>query len=455
MVRPPRSVAVAALLLTTGLPLAASAQDLQYRAVVAAGLQATDNLQFAPMNGPDGVEKPKPGFIGELGPSFIVSYETPRWLHELQYTLNFATVLGEGQQYNYTNRVEARSRYDVSEVTVANFALRATEGGFAFFPDPQPGQPVNAIVPGQFTFVNAEIAETVNRRLTEDVTFNEQVTGTAFFPVDANPPRSIVLGANLQLGLQYNDAPDTFAANFTSQVAVSTDQPCTEDGQCGQGRVCAVALNKCVIPDTTAAPLRAIIENQVNAPQLASRLGGNYRHDFENGFFSELDVGVQQVMRLTDGGGQNWGPAGRAALRYEREEAAVTLSFNHGTQLNIDLGGLVLADNVDLNTTIPLDRETRNLVLTLQGGFQRGTQYATDGSLDPGFSLFAGDAGLTYRPERWLPNFQVTLRYQFRYQISEPVPGAAVKPIELHAMRNAVALNFGFEFPERKGAGGQ
>jgi len=450
VVRPPRSIAAAALVGILCATRAASAQDLQYRGTVNAGIQATDNIQFAPMNPVTGANGPTPGFIGEVTPALILSYETPRWLHELQYTFNFAAVFGVGQQINYTNRLELRSRHDVSPITEATFAVRATQGQQTFFPEPQPGQAARVVLPGTFTFVTAEVAQGINRRLSEDAALTEASTVNVFLPVNPEPPRPVVFGANVQLAAQYNDDPDNYALNLGSQLAITGEIECTLDAQCGAGRVCAVATRRCVIPDSTTAVRRSELEAQINAPQLATRLGGNYRHDFKNGFFSDLDLGVQQVMRLTDGGGQIWQPVGRIGIRYEREEATIALNLNHGTVLDPQVGGLVLADNVDLNGTIPIDRETRYFVLQLQMGYQRGTSLNPFGALLPGFQVFAGDAGLTYRPQRWIPGLQVALRYQFRYQITEPAADGTREEVELHAMRNAVMLNFGFEFLEKR-----
>lgn len=446
----PRSLLPAVLLASFCTSRAAPAQDMQLRGTFAANVQGTDNVQFVPSNGLPGAAKPTPAFIVDLTAAGVFSYETPRWLHELQYTLNLASVIGIGQQYNYTNRLEARSKYDVSDLSVANFAVRLGQGQLTFFPSFEPGKPVAAFAPGTFTFVTAELAEGYNRRLSERVNFNQALALNYFQPVDSDPPRPAVFGGNLQMGLQYADDPDAFNVNFGSQLGVTQDIQCFNDAQCGAGRVCAVATNRCVVPETTAAPLREQIQAQINAPVLASRLGVGYRRDFKNGFTGELDLGVQQAMRLTDGGGQNWQPVGRLGVRYQEEDAALQLTLNHGAQLNIDIGGLVMATNADLVGTVPIDRQTRNFILTIQTGYQRGTPFDTFGVLLPGFHVAAADAALAYRPERWLPNLQAGLRYQFRMQITEAQAGVPVVPVNLIAMRHAVVFNVGFEFPERK-----
>jgi hypothetical protein len=453
VVRPHRSLAAAALVGALCSTRPASAQYVEYRGTIAVGVQATDNVQFAPTNPPAGVAGPSPGFVAELNPAVVVSYETPRWSHELQYALNFAALIGIGQQFNYTNRLEARSRYEVSPVTNANFALRATQGQQTFFPDPQPGQAARIVVPGTVVFTNAEIAEGLNRQLSEDATIAQQLTANVFYPVQSTPPRPAVYGVNGQLGFAYNDDPNNYGINLGSQLAVTGEIECVNDGQCGAGRVCAVATGRCTLdPHNTELRNRELAAT-VNAPQLATRLGGTFRHDFKNGLFSEVDLGVQQVMRLTDGGGQFWQPVGRLGLRYEDDGSGVGLTFNHGTQLDPEVGGLVFADNAELQSAFPIDRRTRNFVLQLQAGYQRGTAIDPVGAVLPGFQLFAGDAALNYRPEqRLLPNFQATLRYQMRYQITEPTPDGTRKLVELMALRNAVMINLGFEFPERKPA---
>lgn len=428
----------------------ARGQYVQARGTFAANVMGTDNVQFVPGNGLPGAPAPTPAFVFDVSPAGILSYETPRWLHELQYTLNFATVIGNGQQYNYTNRLEARSRYEVSDLTVANFAVRLQQGGLTFFPAPEAGQPVAAFAPGTFTFVTGELAQGVNRRLSERLAVTENLTLNLFQPVASDPPRPPVYGANLQAALAYNDDPDNYNVNFGSQLGMTGEIECDADAQCGGGRVCAVATHRCVVPETTAAPLREQLEAQANAPILASRLGVGYRRTFENGFNTDLNVGVQQAMRLTDGGGQNWQPVGRIAVQYQQEEAAIQLTLNHGAQLNLAVGGLVMATNVDLVGTVPIDRQTRNFVVTLQTGYQRGTPFDTFGALLPGFHVAAVDAGLAYRPERWLPNLAMGLRYQFRMQLTEAQAGVSRVPVDLLATRHAVTFNVGFEFPERK-----
>lgn len=445
-----RLLATAALIAPLVVAGEAGAQYVQARGVFTANLMGTDNVQFVAVNGPDGAAKPTPAFVFDMNPGAILSYETPRWLHEVQYTLNFATVIGVGQQYNYTNRLELRSRYDVSELTVANLALRLTQGGLTFFPTPEPGKPVAAFAPGTFTFATVEVAEGVNRRLSERLAVNENLTLNAFRPVAADPPRPGVWGANFQAALAYADDPSNFNVNIGSQLGLTEEIECTNDAQCGAGRVCAVATNRCTILATVAPPLRDQISAQVNAPILANRIGVGYRRTFDNGFNTDLNVGVQQVMRLTDGGGQNWQPVGRIAVQYQREEAAIQLTLNHGAQLNLDIGGLVMATNADLVGTIPIDRETRNWVVAIQTGYQRGTPFDAFGVLLPGFHVAATDVGVVYRPERWLPNLQAGLRYQFRMQLTEAQAGASVVPVDLIAMRHAVVFNVAFEFPERK-----
>ncbi|MEZ4297277.1 MAG: hypothetical protein R3B70_20100, partial [Polyangiaceae bacterium] len=417
----------------------------------AGNVQVTDNIQFVPYNSPDGAQKPRAGVVGELNPAVILSYETPRWLHELQYTLNLATVFGVGDQFNYTNRLELRSRYDVSELTQVNFAIRATQGGVTFFPEPEAGKPVAAFAPGVFTFGTLELAQGVNHRLGEFVVFTEQAQVQVFRPIQADPPRPGVYGGNMQLAIAYNDDPDNYAANLGVQLAATEEIECVNDQQCGAGRVCAVATRRCEIASTTAPALADEIRAQANAPMIANRLGVNYRHDFRNGFNGEVDLGVQQAMRLTDGGGQNWQPVGRLGLRFQEEDINFAITANHGAQLNPNAGGLVMATNVDLVGGVALDRQTRNWVVQLQTGYQRGTPFDTFGALLPGFHVAAADAALTYRPERWLPNFTAALRYQFRVQITEAQPGLAVLE-DLIAMRHAVAINVGFEFPEKKPA---
>lgn len=429
-----------------------SAQNIQWRGIFGANLQGTDNLQFVPMNG---ATKPIPGFTVDLNPSGILSYETPRWLHELQYTLNLAAVLGDGQQINYANRLELRSRYDVSELTVTTFAVRFTQGELRFFPTPIAGQPAAAWAPGQFVFVTGEIAHGLNHRISERLAFTENVNVNIHRPVVATPPRPEVLGAGLQLALQYADDPDNFNVNFGSQLGMTGEAECV-DGGCGPDRVCRVRPlpRRCVVPDTP--PLtptrRAELEATLNPPLLANRLGAGYRHDFKNGFNADLNIGVQQAMRLTDGGGQNWQPVGRLQIAFQEEDIAFQLGFNHGAQLAVELGGLVMATNVDLGGAFPLDRRTRNFMMQVQLGYQRGTPFDATYLLLPGFHVGAFDAGIAYRPERWLPNLQIGIRYSFRVQLTEDQAGGPVVEEDLIAIRNAVMANVGFEFPEKKPA---
>lgn len=430
-------------------PRLANAQATELRGAFNAGIQGTDNVQFAPSNGVDGVAKPRPGAVLDLNPAVVFTYEAPRWQHTVQYTLNFATAFGVGTQVNYNNRLELRSRYEVSELTESNFALRVNQGGITFFPEPEAGKPVAAFAPGTFTFMNFEIAEALNRRLSDRLAVNGQIQGNVFRPVAADPPRPAVFGANFQGAVNYNDDPETFAVNLGVQVAATEEIECLNDAQCGAGRVCAVATRRCEIASTTAKPLADEIRAQANAPIMANRIGVGYRHDFKNGFSAEADLGVQQAMRLTDGGGQNWQPVGRLALRYQQEELALGLTGNHGAQLNVDVGGLVMATNAEIVAASAIDRQTRYFNLQLQAGYQRGSPFDAFGALLPGFHVAAFDAALTYRPENFLPNFTAALRYQYRIQITEAQPGLAV-PFDLITTRHGVNLNIAFEFPERK-----
>lgn len=468
VVRPPPAfarVAFAGLLAfaaSSALPREAGAQYTTARGVFQGGLEYTDNVNFLAMNAPTQVgatdasaPRPRPGFTLNLNPSAIGTYETPRSLTELQYTLQFATVLGIGQQLNYTNRLEVRHRYDATDLTTVNFAVRGTQGQQNMFPEPQPGAATTLIVPGQFTFGTAEVAENLNTRLSPDVVFTQAVGANYFYPIDAKPARANVFAANAALALQYNDDPTNYGITLNAQLTAPGDIECdpyATVNACGGGRTCAVATRRCVIDASMTETARKILEAKANPPTFGGRLGVNIRHDFKNGFNGEIDLGVQQLMRLTDIGGQNWQPAGRMAIRFAEEDIAAGLTFNHGTQLNLDLGTLVLADNLDLVGAVPLDRQTRKWMLQLQASYQRGTIIDNFGALQPGFQVVGGDLALTYRPENWLPNLAFALRYNIRYQVTEPAANGNTVNYNLEALRNAVALNVGFEFPERRPA---
>ena len=445
--RPVASLAFAGVLVFSG---SARAQYVTARGVFAGAFEWTDNVAFVAMNAPGGGDGPRSGFTAALNPAVIATYERPRSLTEAQYTLNFATLLGVGQQINYTNRLELRHRYDVTDLTVVNFALRGTQGQQTMYPEPQPGAATTLIVPGTFTFATVEVGENLNTRLSPDVVFTQQFGGNIFYPIAADPARANVYAANLALALQYNDDPTNYGLTLNSQLAATGDLECKNDAECGANATCAIATHRCVINDTAAEPTRKDLENKRNPATLGSRLGVNIRHDFKNGFNGEADLGVQQLMRLSDAGGQNWQPAGRLAIRFAEEDITAGLTFNHGTQLNLDLGGIVLADNVDLVGTYPLDRQTRRWMTQLQVAYQRGTLLDNEGALLPGFQVFGSDLVLTYRPETVVPNLAFALRYSFRYQITEPAANGNAVSYDLHAMRNAVGLTVGFEFPERR-----
>lgn len=462
MVRLPRPFA---LLAFAGVALCSGAAEAQYttaRGVFAGGFEYTDNTNFTAMNAPApqgataaAAPKPRPGFTLNLNPAAILSYETPRTLTELQYTLNFATVLGIGNQVNYTNRLELRTRYDVSDLTVTNFIVRATQGQQTLFPEPTPGAATTLIVPGTFTFGTVELAQNANSRLSPDWVLTEQVGANFFYPIQATPPRPSVYAANGALALTYNDDPTFYGATLNSQFVATGDLECdpwATVNTCGANRTCAVATRRCVIDSSLTEAARKEAEARTNPPMLASRLAFNMRHDFKNGFTGEIDLGVQQAMRITDTGGQNWQPTGRIAVRYAEEDIQAGLTFNHGTQLNVDLGTLVLVDNVDLVAVIPLDRQTRRFVLQTQASYQRGTLIDNFGALKPGFQVVGGDVALAYRPENILPNLFFALRYAIRYQVTEPAANGNAVSYDLLALRNAVGLNVGFEFPERRPA---
>ncbi len=447
----------------------ASAQDVQYRVQVAANLQATDNVLFTPMNGRasgvcyDGNPNndlqncPTAGFVGEVAPGLLLTYETPRWLHSLAYNFNFAAVLGAGNQINYENRLELRSRYDVSELTQTTFVLRAAQGQQTIFPQALPGQPVAALLPGEFMYTNVEAQETLTRLLSEEAALAQQLGIQVFRPIQElgvaregrqDPPRAGLFTANFQLAWQYNDAPKAFALTYGAQLT-AFDTYCNLPAECGNAEEFACVDNRCVVREgELAAPRREELVAIATSPQLLNRLAGTFRYDWRNGFNTDFDLGVQQIMRVLDGGGQNWQPVGRIAVGYEREEGQFQLIFNHGSQINTAVGGVVFADNIDLTGNLPLDRQTRTLMLQLQLGYQRGSVIDVAGELLPGFDLFAADVGLEYRPPRYLRGANFNVRYQLRYQITEP-PLRSGELESLQAMRNTVLFGLGFQFPDR------
>jgi hypothetical protein len=462
VVRPHRSLAILLAAGALSFSAEARAQYTTLRSVFGGAFEYTDNSNFVALNAVQPADrtaanevKPRPAFTMNLNPSVIGSLETPRSLTELQYTLNFATAFGIAKQVNYTNRLEVRTRYDLSDITVANVAIRATQGEQNMYPEPQPGQAVQVIIPGKFGFGTLEVAQGINHRISQDVAFTEQGGANLFYPTYALPARPKVFAANFAAALQYNDDPTNYALTFNTQLAATESLPCdpyATANQCGANRTCAVATRTCVIDADVTEAARQAIAAKINAPTLGSRLAGNVRHDFKNGFTAELDLGAQQLMRLTDAGGQNWQPAGRIAIRFAEEDLQAGFTFNHGTQLNIDLGAIVLADNVDLVGVVPVDRQTRRWVLQMQAGYQRATLIDGLGKMLPGFQVVGGDVALAYRPENWLPNMAVALRYQIRFQVTEPNAVGSLANYELYTLRNAVGLTVGFELPERKPA---
>ena len=439
----------------------AGAQALGWRSIFGGAFEYTDNSNFVAENAVQPADrtaanevKKIPAFTLNLNPSLLLSAETLRSMTELQYTLNFATAIGVAKQLNYTNRFELRTRYDISDLTVGNVAIRATQGEQTMFTEPQPGQAVAVVVPGKFGFMTLEAAENFNRRLSEFVVFTQQGGANVFLPTYAIPARPKLFAANMAMAVGYNDDPTNYALNFATAFATTETLQCdpyATVNPCGANRTCAVATRQCVIDDTITPIARKALEAKINAPTLGSRLGGNVRHDFKNGFSAELDLGVQQLMRLSDLGGQNWQPAGRIAIRFAEEDVQAGFTFNHGTQLNIELGGLVMGDNVDLVAVTPLDRQTRKWILQMQTGYQRATTIDGLGKLLPAVQVVGGDVAIAYRPEQFvLPNLAFALRYQIRFQITEPNAVGSTANYELYTLRNAVGFTVGFEYPERK-----
>ena len=463
---------------------AAGAQDRQYQVQIQAGLQVTDNVLFTPMNGPaqatcednnpnnDGQNCARPGFLANLNPNAVFTYETPRWLHALAYNFALQWNLGGQDQINFEHGIEGRSRYDVSELTQTVHALRVQYGQQTFFPQAAPGIAGNAAAfqpqAQEFQYVNLEVQQGVTRALGEDTGLNGNLTFQTFQPIqdltinrDAQqqPPRPGIYNANIQLGLQHNDAPTEYGVALGSQL-IAFDVYCRVAAECGDAEIFACVENRCVIKEGQLTPTR---EEEIRAittsPQLLSRLVGSVRRDWQNGFATDLDLGVMHVMRVVDFGGQNWQPIGRAAIRYDREEANLELTYNHGAQINPAVVGVVVADNVELTGNVPIDRETRDLLFQIQLGYQHGSIVDEFGDLSPTFDLIATDVALEYRPRRWLPSATIALRYQFRYQITQMLVGggfggaaaanAALESGPLQAMRNAVLLNFGYQFPDR------
>ena len=481
----PSTIAAAFAAVSILIAHAAAAQDRQYQVQIQAGIQATDNVLFTPRNGPasavcddgnpanDGQNCPTFGFIGEVNPSAVFTYETPRWLHALAYNFVLQWNMGGQDQVNFENGLEARSRYDVSELTQTTHGLRAQFGQQTFFPQAAPGMNGTAAAfqpqAQEFHYLNLEVQQGVIRALGEDTGFNGNLTLQTFQPIQdlsidraeqQQPPRAGLYNANLNLALQHDDAPTEYGVAAGSQLA-AFDIYCRFAAECGDAEAFACVENRCVIKEGQLTPAR---EEELRAiatsPQLLSRLVGSVRQDWQNGFSTDLDLGVQHVVRLLDLGGQNVQPVGRVAIRYEREEANLELTYNHGAQINPAVVGVVMADNVELTGNVPIDRETRDLLFQMQLGYQHGSLIDDFGELTPTFNLIATDVAFEYRPRRWLPAATIALRYQFRFQITEQLVGGrgalgggeeagALADGPLNAMRNTVLLNFGYQFPER------
>jgi hypothetical protein len=321
----------------------------------------------------------------------------------------------------------------------------------------------------EFHYLNMEVQQGVIRALGEDTGFNGNLTFQTFQPIQdlsinrdeqQQPPRAGLYNTNLNLALQHNDAPTEYGVALGSQLA-AFDIYCRVAAECGDAAAFACVENRCVIKEGQLTPAR---EEELRAittsPQLLSRLVGSVRQDWQNGFSTDLDLGVQHVVRLLDLGGQNVQPVGRVAIRYEREEANLELTYNHGAQINPAVVGVVMADNVELTGNVPIDRETRDLLFQMQLGYQHGSLIDDFGGLTPTFDLLATDVAFEYRPRKWLPAATIALRYQLRFQITQQLVGGrgalgggeeagALADGPLNAMRNTVLLNFGYQFPDR------
>lgn len=170
--------------------------------------------------------------------------------------------------------------------------------------------------------------------------------------------------------------------------------------------------------------------------------GPTWDHDFTDRLSMSLAASAQLASSPDLAASTQIGPAGRAALRYGTDVAAVGVEYTFGIEPNLLLGTLLRSHQATLRGYRPLS-ERHRVLLAVSAGYVRAEtiDLLPSGLLGGAFDAVLHDAELTWEPSDYL---ELSARYQFMGQTS----GGGASPTPA-IVRHSALLGLAFHFTPR------
>ncbi len=378
----------------------------------------TDNLYSVPES-PDPDRPPyESELYHQLRPGVLVTYETPRTVHNLSYDIE-ANV--------YTDHTEA-------------WSLQHLAGWRAFFmTSPRSELGVSAL------FSTGDLNALATRQTASDGTLIVQPGGSSSFV-------SIDVGENLQYTAtrELRLTQGFRARRFTTTDGLGTETDGIEIGASGgadrswQYSAAALQLASSYVTLERVAEMAPVDANdQINASATVS-----WRRDFGPRWSSLIDGGVTSIVPLDEGDQLVIQPTIGAQVGYFPNWGTAGLSIRRAVAPNLYLAQNTISDSAIVNAWLPLPWLTDDPLrpkLSVQGtlGAQRSRLIDTStGDIESGFDIFAGDVAVNYVP---LDGVTLSLRAQHLRQNADESAGMEV----LSYVRNTVMIMVMGRFPDR------
>jgi hypothetical protein len=389
--------ALAAGLAGVGLcvPRQALAQDAGVQGVISVAIGYSDNILSAPDAPVPGRPGPQGSAFGEVSPGVVFYYETPRVSHALRYTFSATAAFQADAADSLANNLAYSGRFETTERTELLLGLVATHGRVLAISGAQSAAvtPVEAAPPGATTqyYVQGGGTEALSFEVSENVRFEQGLSGQAYIPVEEDAGRPRVYNAGLSLGVERSWRDDSLG------LTVSTAYTQFAEHTVGTALVFA-------------------------RHELVNIVAGTWDHDYSDHWSSQLTLGALQAMRATDGGGQLYQPTGRAGILYTREEGQAELAFSHTVQPNVQIGTMVLQDELTLRAAVPIAASDSDaLSLEAVGGLEQARALDERGDLADPLTVVVADAALTYTPLDLPVDLDLSIRYQLARQTADDV----------------------------------
>ena len=351
----------AALALVGATASAARAQAgpplvIQADAVVNTGVQQTTQVTFLadPRAEPGDVpptSSTRP--YTELRPTLTLSGGIPRLTWRTSGTLSANVGLADGD-LAYGGSLTGGLVAELTPQLNLAVTAGASEGGTAFLFTAGGSQDGQAQIraPGNPALVTANLTEAINWQLGRQFQLRENVIGTLSAPADDLAQRNVaVLGT---LALERVFTVDIIGLEL--RAGISWLRP----------------------PQMDQAPYASV----TNAALL------RWSRDFSVGWSGLFTGGVEQLYTDTGSRPVALLPTGTAAIRYTARSTAGSLELSHGSQTNLQVGSVSLADRVTARGTITLDERALRAV-SFSLGYLHNTAI---GDVAPVLAAASGDA---------------------------------------------------------------